>query len=55
MHIRRKQRLVGFYDWLVLRKRSFVPLDFGFVFSNYLLNRYSLSRLSLKFFFGYGL
>jgi hypothetical protein len=55
MHIRRKQRLVRFYDWLVLRKRSLVPLDFGFVFSSYLLNRYALKRLSLKFFFGRGL
>ena len=55
MHIRRQKRLVSFYDWLLIRKKTFVSLDFGFVFSNYLLNRYSLSKLSLKFFFGYGL
>lgn len=54
LNVRRSKRLVGFHDWLFLKKEALASLDLGFFFSSQSLQKYSFGKVIVGFFFGKG-
>jgi hypothetical protein len=54
LNVRRSKRLMGFQDWLFLKKEALASLDLGFFFSSQFLQKYPFGKVILGFFLGKG-
>lgn len=54
LNVRRSKRLLGFQDWLGLKKEALEALDLGFFFASQCLQKYAFGKVLLGFFFAQG-